>query len=338
MEKSVVLIVDDEPVNIEVLRGTLSDDYQLKVAINGAIALKVAEIEPIPDLILMDVMMPEMDGYTSCERLKANPLTRSIPVIFVTSRDETEDETRGFKAGAVDYLRKPIVPEIVKSRVRAQLALHSQRKELSRQVRERTVELNETRLEIIRRLGVAGELKDNETGQHVDRVSRYTGLIARKLGLDDETRELMEVIAPMHDIGKIGIPETIINKPGRLDEEERAVIETHPEIGARIIGDKEFKILAYAREVALSHHEKWDGSGYPGGLVGEEIPLIGRIVAITDVFDALSSPRPYKDAWPVEKVWALIEEESGRHFDPKIVRVFIDAADEVDKIRMELSD
>ncbi len=337
MNKSVVLIADDEPVNIDVLRGILGEDYQLKVAINGKIAVDFAKMAPMPDLILMDVMMPEMDGYEACEQLKADLTTRHIPVIFVTAKSETGDEIRGFQAGAVDYLTKPVNPLIVKSRVRAHLALHDRRKELVRQVQERTNELSNSRLEIIRCLGRAAEFKDDETGLHIIRVSHYARLIAQELGLDQATQDLVENVAPMHDVGKIGMPDAIITKEGLLSESERQTINTHPGIGAEIIGKHADELLRYARDAALTHHEKWDGSGYPSGLAGEKIPLIGRIVAITDVFDALTTKRPYKEPWPLEKAWNLLKEESGRHFDPEVVTAFRRASSEVQKILRQFS-
>ncbi|HAK45746.1 MAG TPA: two-component system response regulator [Spirochaeta sp.] len=338
MSRSVILIVDDEPLNIDVLRGILEDDYQLKVAINGQMAVGSAKKEPVPDLILMDVMMPKMDGYEACEQLKSDLVTRNIPVIFVTAKSETGDELKGFQAGAADYLTKPVNPLIVKSRVRAHLALHNQRKELDRQVQERTAQISETRLEIIRRLGRAGEFKDNETGLHVIRVSHYASLIARELGLDQTTQDFVMNVTPMHDIGKIGIPDAIITKNGPLTDEERKLINEHPTIGASIIGDHEDELLRFARDASLCHHEKWDGSGYPMGKKGEEIPLIGRIIAVTDVFDALTSRRPYKEPWPVEKAWKLLEEESGKHFDPSVVAAFQRVVSEVQEIRNRFSE
>lgn len=338
MEKSTILIVDDEPINIDVLRGILADDYRILIAINGAMAVKVAETEPMPDLILMDVMMPVMDGFQACRRLKENLKTRNIPVIFVTAKNETSYEIKSFEAGAVDYIKKPVNPMVVHSRVRAQLALQGKRKELDRQVKERTAELTATRLKIINRLGRAGEFKDNETGLHVIRTSRYAGLIARELGLDEATQELVVNVTPIHDVGKIGIPDAILTKNGPLTEEERRIINTHPEIGAEIIGEDEDELLRYARDAALYHHEKWDGTGYPNGLKEEEIPLIGRIVAVTDVFDALTSRRPYKEPWPLDKARNLIREESGRHFDPAIVNAFERAIKEIVQIQKKYSD
>lgn len=277
-----------------------------------------------PDLILLDIMMPDMDGYEVCRSLKSDPRTKNIPVIFVTAKGEVEDETRGFELGAVDYITKPISPPIVRARVHAQLALYDQNRALEEKVNQRTAELNKSRLEIVRRLGRAAEFKDNETGMHVMRMSYYSQIIAKAIGMDDKEVDLLLNAAPMHDIGKIGIPDNVLLKPGKLDAEEWYLMKKHPEFGANIIGEHESELLEMARTVALTHHEKWNGQGYPNGLSGEDIPLVGRIVAIADVFDALTTERPYKTAWTVEKAVNLIKEEAGQHFDPDLVPVFLD--------------
>ncbi len=321
-DKATVLVVDDTPENIDVLSGILRVDYKVKAALSGEKALRIAASDPRPDMVLLDVMMPNMDGYEVCRRLKANPATTQIPVIFVTAKIEVEDERRGLELGAVDYITKPISPPIVELRVRTQLALYDQRRELERMVRLRTEELSATRLEIIRRLGRAAEFKDNETGLHVIRMSHYARLMAASLHISDDWADLVFNASPMHDIGKIGIPDRILLKPGVLNEEERRVIRTHPQMGADIIGDHDAELLKLAKEIALTHHEKWDGSGYPCGLKGGEIPLSGRITAIADVFDALTVARPYKKAWSVEKAMAIIDQEAGTHFDPELVPGF----------------
>lgn len=318
-----VLVVDDATENIMVLDGILRADYKVRVATSGAKALKMAASSP-PDVILLDIMMPEMDGYEVCRRLKSNPLTRGIPIIFVTARGEEEDETYGFELGAVDYITKPVSPPVVRARVRTHLALYDQNRELEKKVKERTVELNDTRLEIIRRLGRAAEYKDNETGLHVIRMSHYSHLIGVAAGLSEEEAELLLNASPMHDIGKIGIPDRILQKPGKLDADEWAIMKRHPVMGAGIIGEHGSPLLQLARTIALTHHEKWDGSGYPHGRSGEQIPLEGRIVAIADVFDALTSERPYKKAWSVEEAAAMIEKDAGVHFDPALVPVFLE--------------
>ena len=305
-----LLLVDDEPTNLQVLRHILQDSYRLLFARDGAKALELAEREQ-PELILLDVMMPGMTGYEVCAALKRSPSTQAIPVIFVTALNDTEDETRGFEVGAVDYLTKPVSPPIVRARVRNHLSL------------VRVDELQRTRLQIVQRLGLAAEYKDNETGLHVIRMSHYSRILALAAGFSEAEADELLSAAPMHDVGKIGIPDAILQKPGRLDDEEWQVMRTHAQIGAEIIGEHESGLLQMARRIALTHHEKWDGSGYPNGLRGEEIPLEGRIVAIADVFDALTSARPYKKPWSVDDTLALLRRESGRHFDPQLVELFI---------------
>ena len=243
----------------------------------------------------------------------------------------------GFELGAADYISKPISPPIVKARVKTQLALHDQNRMLEKQVRERTEELELTRLEIIRRLSLAAEYKDNETGMHVIRMSHYSKLISLKHGFGEREAELMLHAAPMHDVGKIGIPDQILLKPGALDEKEWEIMKEHTRIGGDIIGEHSSELLQWSRTVAVSHHEKWDGSGYPKGLKGTDIPIVGRIVAIADVFDALTSKRPYKAAWPVEDSIRFIKENSGVHFDPDQVENFIACMPEVLEIKEKYS-
>jgi putative two-component system response regulator len=305
-----LLLVDDEPTNLQVLRQILQDDYRLLFAKDGDKALELAEREN-PALILLDVMMPGMTGHEVCARLKSQPATSTIPVIFVTALADVEDEALGFEVGAVDYITKPVSPPIVRARVRTHLSL------------VRAEELHETRLQIVQRLGLASEYKDNETGLHVIRMSHYTYILAKAAGYSEREADDLLNAAPMHDVGKIGIPDAILQKNGKLDDAEWAVMRQHAQIGAEIIGEHDSGLLKTARIIALTHHEKWDGSGYPNGLKGEEIPLAGRIVAIADVFDALTSVRPYKPAWPVEEAISLLRRESGRHFDPELVELFI---------------
>ena len=335
---STVLIVDDTPENIQILIGLLSDDYQVKAATNGKKALEIATGTLQPDLILLDVMMPEMDGFEVCKQLKANPDTAKIPVIFITAKSETSDEKQGFAVGAVDYITKPFSPPIVKTRVRSQLALYEQSKHLEALVKARTKEIEETRLSIIQRLGRAAEYKDNETGLHVIRMAWYTKLLAEKVSHNQEWIELLYNSAPMHDIGKIGIPDNILCKPGKLDADEWQIMMTHSAIGGEILGHDNSPLLKLAVEVAINHHEKFNGQGYPNGLAGENIPLSARIVAIADVFDALTSERPYKKPWPIEKAINLIKEESGQHFDPKLVPLFIECMPEIVKIKKLYND
>ena len=304
-----LLLVDDEPTNLQVLRHVLQADYRLLFATDGARALQVAR-EQRPDLVLLDIMMPHMDGYAVCCALKADAATASIPVIFITALDDSQDETAGFDVGGVDYLTKPVSPPVVRARVRTHLSL------------VRMDELRETRLQIVQRLGRAAEYKDNETGLHVIRMSHFSQLLALAAGCSPAWAEDLLNAAPMHDVGKIGIPDAVLRKPGPLDADEWATMRRHPEIGAEIIGEHPSGVLQLAREIALAHHEKWDGSGYPRGLAGEAIPLSARIVAIADVFDALTTRRPYKEPWPVQDALDHIAAQAGKHFDPALVALF----------------
>ena len=304
-----LLLVDDEPTNLQVLRHILQADYRLLFATDGERALQVAR-EQRPDLVLLDIMMPNMDGYAVCCALKADAATASIPVIFITALNDSQDETAGFDVGGVDYLTKPVSPPVVRARVRTHLSL------------VRMDELRETRLQIVQRLGRAAEYKDNETGMHVIRMSHFSQLLALAAGCSPAWAEDLLNAAPMHDVGKIGIPDAVLRKPGPLDADEWATMRRHPEIGAEIIGEHPSGVLQLAREIALAHHEKWDGSGYPRGLAGEAIPLSARIVAIADVFDALTTRRPYKEPWPVQEAMNHIAAQAGKHFDPALVALF----------------
>ena len=333
-----ILIVDDQPENIDVLRGLLKNDYTLRVATSGERALAVAQSEPQPDLILLDISMPQMDGFEVCRRLRADLRTQSIPVIFVTALISVDDEARGLALGAVDYVTKPISPAVVEARVRLHLALHDRERHLAHLVEEKTRELRDTRLQIIRRLGRAAEYKDDETGNHVIRMSYYARLLAVAAGLSEHQADVLYSAAPMHDIGKIGIPDGILQKPGKLTPEEWQIMRQHPAIGAGIIGKHEDPMLETARIVALTHHEKWDGTGYPRQLKGEAIPLVGRIVAIADVFDALTSERPYKKAWPVKDAADYIAAQSGLHFDPRLASAFLGILPSVLEVRDRYSD
>ena len=315
-----ILAVDDEASNLQLLRQILQDHYRLVFAKDGARALELARKER-PDLVLLDVMMPGMSGYEVCRALKDDPLTAPIPVIFVTALSDPRDEVVGFEAGAVDYITKPVSPPIVRARVRTHLSLVG------------VAELKETRLQIVQRLGLAAEYKDNETGLHVIRMSHYARLLGLAAGMHAAEAEDLLHAAPMHDVGKIGIPDRILQKPGPLDPDEWAIMQTHPTIGGDIIGEHAHGMLAMAREIALAHHEKWDGSGYPLGLAGTAIPLSARIVAVADVFDALTSARPYKDAWSVERAVALLLEQRGKHFEPRLVDLFVTQMAAIGEIR-----
>jgi putative two-component system response regulator len=305
-----ILAVDDEASNLQLLRQILQDHYRLRFAKDGPRALELVR-EEAPDLILLDVMMPGMSGYEVCAALKADPRTAAIPVIFVTALTDTDDELEGFEAGAVDYITKPVSPPIVRARVRTHLSL------------VRMEELRATRLEIVQRLGLAAEYKDNETGLHVIRMSHFSRILGLAAGMTEAEADDLLHAAPMHDVGKIGIPDRILQKPGPLDPDEWKIMQSHATIGAEIIGDHPSGMLALARNIALTHHEKWDGSGYPKGLSGADIPLEGRITAIADVFDALTSVRPYKKAWTEEEALDFLVKQKGKHFDPNLVDLFI---------------
>jgi putative two-component system response regulator len=309
-ERPLLLVVDDESTNLQLMRRLLDQDYRLLFAKDGERALALAQTEK-PDLILLDVMMPGMTGHETCRQLKTEPSTAGIPVIFVTALTDTVDEVTGFEIGAVDYINKPVSAPILHARLRTHLSL------------VHLDALRQSRLEIVQRLGRAAEYKDTETGYHVVRMSHYAAVLARAIGQPNAWVEDLLAAAPMHDIGKIGIPDNILTKPGKLTPEEWKVMQTHPVIGAEIIGGHPDPMLAMARSAAMTHHERWDGSGYPAGLKGEEIPLEGRLVAVADVFDALTSARPYKKPWTNEEAADLIKSEAGRHFDPRIVEAFI---------------
>ncbi|TFW15400.1 response regulator [Duganella callida] len=306
-----ILVVDDEASNLQLLRHILQDHYRLLFAKDGPRALELARSEQ-PQLILLDVMMPGMTGYETCRLLKADKVTQSIPVIFVTALSDPDDEVIGFEAGAVDYITKPVSPPIVKARVRNHLSLVG------------VDELKKTRLEIVQRLGLAAEYKDNETGLHVIRMSHYARILGLAVGMSEAEAEDLLHAAPMHDVGKIGIPDSILRKPGPLDPDEWKIMQTHALIGGDIIGKHAAGMLAMAYDVAMTHHEKWDGSGYPNGLSGEEIPLVGRIIAIADVFDALTSARPYKEAWSVEKTVEFMLGQRDKHFEGRLVDLFFE--------------
>ncbi len=339
MGKQTILVVDDTPENIDILVGILKSDYKIRVATSGEAALKLAKKQPTPDLVLLDIMMPGIDGYQVCEQLRFDIRTSHIPVIFVSAKMTVEDEIKGLQTGAVDYITKPISPPVVQQRVKTHLALSDQSRELSERVAQQTAELRHTRYQIIQRLGKAAEYKDNETGMHVARVAHYCHLLAIKSGLSEYKAEQIKEAATMHDIGKIGIPDHILRKPGRLNEDEFNEMKKHSLIGGEIIGDTEgSELLKLAKQVALTHHEKWNGAGYPKGLAGSDIPLAGRIVAIADVFDALTSERPYKKIWSIEKARALIRDEAGTHFDPYLVQLFEENIDEVLAIKQRFMD
>lgn len=322
---SKLLLVDDEPVNLQILQQCLHKDYRLLFAKDGQSALDIAEKEQ-PDLILLDIMMPNMSGYEVCRRLKASPQTQHIPVIFVTALTQPQDELNGFELGAVDYINKPIQPTLLPARVKNHLSLI------------KIHELRASRLEIIRCLGAAAEYKDNETGRHVIRMSHYAQILALRAGFSAQKAEELLHAAPMHDIGKIGVPDAILQKRGKLTPDEWDIMRQHTVIGAQILGEHSHGLLKLAHTIALYHHEKWDGTGYPFGLRGEAIPAPARIIALADVFDALTSERPYKRAWSIDEALLYCKEQSGKHFEPKLTDLLDDCLPEMLQIRQQWSD
>ncbi len=318
-----LLIVDDEPEVTQSLVALLENDYQIKVASNGFQALEGARQAPFPDLILLDILLPGLGGLEVCRRLKNQSSTQNIPILFITSLNSSEDESLGLQCGASDYITKPISPDVVKARIKTHLTIYHHQRNLELQIRDRTAELRKSRLEIIRQLGRAAEYRDNETGYHVIRVGFYARLIALEAGMSEAEAELLFHAAPLHDLGKIGIPDHILLKPGPLDADEWVIMRKHSDIGAHIIGDTDSELLNLAKEIALTHHEHWNGKGYPKGLRGQDIPLAGRIIALVDTFDALLNERCYKRAWPIDETIKYIRKERGKRFDPELVNLLV---------------
>lgn len=337
--RSKILVVDDEPANLNLMRQILKNDYDLVFAKSGADALANLQ-KQVPDLILLDVMMPGMDGYEVCQKIKADPRYSHLPIIFCTAMTEEGDEVRGFKLGASDYVVKPVRPSVVLARVQTHLALTDQHRVTRDEVKRVHKDLLDTRLKALFMLGKAAEFKDNETGLHVVRMGNYSRMLAAASGWNEESCEMLMNAAPMHDIGKISTPDSILKKPGPLDAEEWAIMQQHCQSGAIIIGEaqSDTPIFHMAKEIALYHHEKWDGSGYPFGLAGEAIPLSARVVAIADVFDALTSRRPYKAPWSLEKTFAYLEESAGVQFDPHLVDVFLKLKPEIIEVHQKWSE
>lgn len=358
-DKKSVLIVDDTPENLTLMNGLLKDIYKTKIANNGERALKIAATHPLPDLILLDIMMPGIDGYEVCRQLKADPLTAEIPVIFLTAKTQIEDEQMGFDVGCVDYITKPISPPIVLARVKTHLLmkdvrdfLRDQNAFLENEVKRRTKEVQVIQDVTIMAMASLAETRDNDTGNHIRRTQRYVRILAEKLKshgkfatyLSDAMIEQLYKSAPLHDIGKVGIPDHILLKPGELTAEEFEVMKTHTTLGRDAILAAEKLIqtpssfLEVAREIAYGHQEKWDGSGYPQGLSGEQIPISARLMAVADVYDALISARPYKKPFAHEVAVELITKGANTHFDPDVVAAFVELADEFRAIAEELRD
>ena len=343
-EPATILVVDDTPANLSLMTGLLRDDYKVKAAIDGEKALRIAQSSPAPDLILLDIMMPGMDGYEVCRRLKADPATRDIPVIFLTAKSGVEDEKMGLDLGAVDYITKPISPPIVMARVRNHLVLKAsadflrdKADYLEHEVGKRTAEVIAIQDVTILAMASLAETRDSDTGNHIRRTQHYVKALALKLReqprlaalLDDRYILMLFKSAPLHDIGKVGIPDRILLKPGKLTPEEFELMKTHTTLGRDAIHAAERQLgmpvefLKLAKEIAYSHQEKWDGSGYPEGLKGEAIPLSARLMALADVYDALISRRVYKEGMPHEQALAIISAGRGQHFDPDMVDAFL---------------
>ena len=336
-----ILVVDDEPANLKLLSLMLrTDGYSRVELLQDPREVLPSYRAERPDLILLDINMPHLDGYAVLEQLRALGDVPTPPVVVLTAQSGEDFLLRALKGGASDFLSKPFNRREMLARVHnmllaslAQRMLHNQNHVLERRVRERTEELSQSRLDIVRRLGRASEYRDNETGQHILRMSHASALLARHLGWGPAACDLMLNASPMHDVGKIGIPDGILLKPGPLTPSEREVMQTHTRIGADILSGSGTDLLEMATDIALAHHEKWDGSGYPRGLAGTAIPEAARIVAITDVFDALTSTRPYKKPWSVADALRFMSDNAGTHFDPHIVAVFLGLIPEVLQIR-----
>lgn len=363
-----IMIIDDQPLNIKVVQKYLSlEGYSDFVTCSEPIhALEVIRDEQ-PDIILLDIMMPQVSGTVILEQIRSDPGLAHLPVIILTASDDVEMRQESLQLGATDFLMKPVDPLELALRIRNSLALkHSSDQlvamndELEHRIQERTSELNASRLEVIHCLGRASDYRDNETGRHVIRVGHFVGIIARELGLDEKTAAIFEQAAPLHDVGKIGIPDAILLKPNKLTPEEFEVMQRHCNFGKKtfeemanddwntfrshtIVGDDILKgiqspFLRTAGNIALTHHEWWDGNGYPLGLAGEDIPLEGRITAVADVFDALSSKRPYKSAFPLAKCFDIMESERGTHFDPTVLDAFFRRRDDIIETQIRFAD
>ncbi len=358
-DKHTILIVDDTPENLTLMNGLLKDEYKTKIANSGERALKLLEADPKPDLILLDIMMPGIDGYEVCRQLKENEATHDIPVIFLTAKTQVEDEQMGFDVGCVDYITKPISPPIVMARVKTQLTLKAaadflkdKSEYLESQVLRRTREVQMVQDVTIMAMASLAETRDNETGNHLRRTQNYVKALALKLQaypkygryLDNGTIEMLYKSAPLHDIGKVGIPDAILLKPGKLTPEEFEIMKTHTTLGRDTIAEAEKLInepstfLRLAREIAHSHQEKWDGSGYPQALAGETIPISARLMAIADVYDALISRRPYKEPFTHEKAVEIITMGRDKHFDPTMVDAFLLIQDDFRAIALKYED
>lgn len=326
VEGSSIMVVDDQPANLKLMEEMLRQrGYAVRSFPRGRLALAAAAEQP-PDLILLDINMPEMSGFEVCNRLKSDGKLASIPVIFLSASRETEDKLQAFRCGGMDYITKPFQFEEVQARVATHLQLnHLQRKLqmhnewLEDSVRRRTREIEESRFEVLRRLAIAAEYRDDSTGKHTQRVGWTSALLAQELQMPGSQCRMIRLVAPLHDVGKIGVPDRILLKKGKLTPDEFEAVKKHVPIGAKILSGSQSPILQMAETIALYHHERWDGTGYCAGLQAERIPLPARIVTVADVFDALTHARPYKRAWPIEEAMREIWSQRGLHFDPTIV-------------------
>ena len=330
-ESVCIFIVDDEPANLKLLDKMLaSQGYQQRVLIQDPRDVLHQYQQQRPHLILLDINMPHLDGYQVMAQLIALNDPLLPPIVILTAQHTKDYLLKALAGGARDFVSKPFDRSELLMRVRnlldVQLAhemLHNKKDLLEQLVKERTDELHHTRLQVVQRLGMAAEYRDEETGNHILRMSHICALLATAVGWSDAKVDLILNASPMHDIGKIGIPDHILLKPGKFEPSEWAIMKTHAAIGAKLLEGDDSELMLMARDIALTHHEKWDGSGYPNGLIGEDIPMAGRIAALADVFDALTSVRPYKKAWSVEAAVELIKENSGKHFDPVLVELFL---------------
>jgi putative two-component system response regulator len=346
MENSKVLIVDDQQANVMLLEQILGQaGYKQVVSTTDSREVLGLYKQHAPDLVLLDLNMPHMDGFEIMDQLREVEKGSYIPVLVLTAVDHPSIRHRALDSGARDFISKPFDVSEVLCRMRNMLevrVLHNQirnqNQRLEQEVAERTRELEETRMEVIHRLGRAGEYRDNETGNHVIRMSRFSELLAREIGLSERTCNLILNASPMHDIGKIGIPDSILLKPGKLEPDEWETMKTHVIKGVEILMGNDSELMVMARNIALHHHEKWDGSGYPNNLNGQDISIEGRIVAVCDVFDALTSERPYKKAWPVEKALEFLMDQKGRHFEPRLVDGFIRIMPRVQEVQEQYAD
>jgi len=343
---SKILIVDDEPVNVLLLEHILAaEGYQNVYSSTDSRQVQSLQQRENFDLILLDMRMPHLSGIDVMTALAEQEQDNFIPILVLTAQTDDETRVNALVAGAMDFLTKPFrhwevllrINNMLKTR-HFYLAQRVRADELEEKVRARTQEVRANQLKIVQRLGRAGEFRDNETGAHVIRMSRSCQLLALAAGLDSQHAEQILFASPMHDVGKIGIPDHILLKPGKLTVEEFEIMKTHAQIGGEIIGDDSSELLSLARLIAVSHHEKWDGSGYPDGVSGTAIPIESRISAICDVFDALMSERPYKRAWSLERAVALINDEAGSHFDPDLVATFLDILPDICQLREKYPD